>query len=219
VTRPPGAVLPLGLNFITDSSSRSMRVLDSALSLRDSLLALSSFIFTIRSSRLNLEACLGKAMASKTSSTSELLKSMLERDLDSPFKIFNASMGFPSSTDVMPPKENVGDSTLLMEDTRRSFRSMFNARAALPSSHSCINALRSIPTDSYWIIRLAPSSDTSSVSFKFLSDSSRRTCSFAWSPLIPDEREFNFRNWVRHRSRRGVRGSFGVAGTGKAAGC
>jgi hypothetical protein len=48
--------------------------------------------------------------------------------------------------------------------------------------------------DSYWTIRLVPSSDTSSVSFRLLSDSSRRTCNFAWRPRIPDDSEFNLRN-------------------------
>jgi hypothetical protein len=59
-----GAVLPRGRNLITDSNSRSIRVLDSALSLRETLFALSSFILTMRSSRVSVDRGLGSATAS-----------------------------------------------------------------------------------------------------------------------------------------------------------
>ena len=215
--RPGGVVLPFGRKLITDSSSLNMRVLASTLSLTESLFSLVSFIFAMRSSLVNVLLCLGMATASKTSSASEELKSILDRDLVSPVKAFKASKALPSSTAVRPPKEVVGESMPLIEEIRRSFRSMLEARAAFPSSHSCIRAFKSIPTDSYWIIKLVPSSKTSSVSFKFRSDSSRRMCNFAWRPRMPDDRELSFLSCARHRSRPGVRGTFGVGGRGKPA--
>ena len=215
VTLPPGVVLPLGLILMTDSSSRSMCVFASLLSLVDSRFNLSSFIFVMRSSLVRVLLCLGIATASKTSSASEELKSMLDRDRDSPFSALRASSAVPSSTAVSPPNEIVGESIPLIDDIRRSFRSILDASATFPSSHSCIRAFRSIPIDSYCINKFVPSSATSSVSLRVLSDSSRRTCSFACKPRIPEDREFSLRSCARQRSRPGVRGILGVAGTGK----
>ena len=177
--RPAGVALPRGLIFITDSSSLSIWVLASALDFLDSLLILSSFIFEIRSSRAIVLRCLGMATASNTSSASDELKSILDRDRGSPFNDLSASAAPPSSTAVRPPSDVVGESMPLMVEMRRSFRSILDAKAALPSSHSCVSAFKSIPIELYWIIRFVPSSDTSSVSFRFLSDSSRSTCNFA----------------------------------------
>lgn len=146
----PGPVLRRGRRLITDSSSRSIFVLASAVSRAVSRFTLSSFILTILSSRVRVlrgpTPGRGRPIASNTSSFSELNSGL--RRL-SPFNAFNASAGVPSSTDVRPPKLVVGESNPLIDEIRRSFLSIVFASAALPASHSFINDLKSTPMASY----------------------------------------------------------------------
>ncbi len=147
VIRGADEVFPRGLKPMTDCSSRNICVLASCLSLMLSFRSLCSLIWAILSSRVSVLRCFGIAIASNTSSTSELLKSILERDLTSPFNIFKASVGLPSSTDVKPPRDVVGDIIPLIDDILLSFRSILLASAALPASHSCTRARRSTPIE------------------------------------------------------------------------
>lgn len=167
---------------MTDCSSRNICVFASAFSRMLSRRERSSFILMIRSSLVIVLLCLGTATASKISSSSEILKAPLDLLVSKPLRARKASAASPSSTEVNPPRDMVGDIIpliALIEDMRRSFRSMALAMAVLPSSHSCISALRSTPIDSYCSIRFGPISDNSMESSSALSDSSPRTCSFA----------------------------------------
>lgn len=180
--------------------------------------SLSSFILDSLSSLVSMLRGLGLATASNTSCESTSGESLAsERPGDSPVSALNASAAVPSSFAVTPLIELRGDSKVLMDDSRFSFLSIPTARAALPSSQAVISSLRSVPIDSYWVIRLGPSSDMSFESFNALSDSSLSKWSFACKPRIPLDKELNFLSCDRQRSWPGVKGDFGVGGTGKAA--
>lgn len=142
--------------------------------------------------------CLGRAMASYTSSSEQFAEMLGLADVgvNSPFRARRASAGPPSSTTVRPPRLSAGDlKPLEFRETRLSWRSMFNAKATLPFSHVCIRLRSSAPMVSYCAIMLVLKSAKSSLSSKLLFDSSRRICILACKPRMPCESEFSFLSW------------------------
>lgn len=141
-----GMVDRLGRRLMTISSSLSMPRLASASCLMDSRLSRSSFILAMRSSLVSMlrGRVGGRETASNTSaSSSPLALPKLELLGDSPVRALNASKAPPSSTVVRPLRDVAGDSMMLMEESRFSFRSIPDASAALPSSQACCRSLRS----------------------------------------------------------------------------
>ena len=146
-------VRPLGRSLMTVSNSLSICVLAFAFCFTIVCRTRSSLVLAILSSLVRV--CLGKATASNISSL-ELLVIVLDRDLegfDNPLRVCIRSLGV-SSTAVVPERLKEGEfgNRLLVDDKDLlcSFLSRFIAKAALPSSHSCIRLFRSVPIESYW---------------------------------------------------------------------